>query len=62
MNQHVPLANLGSPGLPLTSYDQLGSRRRSDLPWPPERPPRSGPPRRRGLLRRVLPRLAFQTR
>lgn len=53
MHQHVPLAHLGSPGLPLTSYDQLGSRRRSDLPWPRERPPQGGRRPRRGLLRRI---------
>ena len=52
MNDHVPLGSLGSPGLPVGSYDQLGSRGRPDLAWPPEpRPPR--PPNRRGLLRRV---------
>ena len=53
MNQHVPLGSLGTPGLPLTSYDQLGARRRENLPWPAEPPPRPGPTRRRGLLRRL---------
>jgi hypothetical protein len=52
MHQHVPLGNLGSPGLP-TPYDPLRSHRRVDKAWPPE--PRSGPgPRpRRGLLSRI---------
>ena len=64
MNQQVPLGSLGTPGLPLGSYEQLGSRSRTNLPWPAERPPRPGPTRRRGLLRRVgrLPRLAAGTR
>jgi len=53
MHQHVPLASLGSPGLPVSSYDQVGSRSPTNLPWPPERPPRPRPPGRRGLLRRV---------
>jgi len=53
MLQHVPSASLGSPGLPLRSYDQLGSRSRSDRPWPRERP-RPGPRKRRGLRRRVF--------
>ncbi|MGI3786229.1 MAG: hypothetical protein ACRYG2_36250 [Janthinobacterium lividum] len=63
MYQHVPLGSLGSPGLSVP-YDQLGSRSRPDLPWPPERRPRLGPPRRRGLLRRVVQplRLASGTR
>ena len=56
MHQHVPLGSLGSPGLPISSYDQLGSRSRPDLPWPTEPPPRPGPRRRRGLLRRVTRR------
>jgi hypothetical protein len=67
MNQHVPLGSLGTPGLPLSSYDQLGARRRQNLPWPAEPPPRPGPTRRRGLLRRVgravrAPGLATGTR
>ncbi|HEY0237453.1 MAG TPA: hypothetical protein VGC37_02295 [Friedmanniella sp.] len=53
MYQHVPLASLGSPGLPVSSYDQLGSHRRLDRPWPPDPPAPPGPHRRRGLLRRV---------
>ena len=54
MLPHVPSASLGSPGLHLRSYDQLGSSSRSDLPWPAEPPARPGPTRRRGLLRRVV--------
>lgn len=66
MTTHVPLSSLGTPGLPLSSYEQLGSptRSRINLPWPAERPPRPGPTRRRGLLRHVgrLPWLATGAR
>ncbi|SEP68176.1 hypothetical protein [Microlunatus flavus] len=64
MNPHVPLGSLGTPGLPLSSYEQLVSPSRTNLPWPAERPPRPGPTPRRGLLRRVgrLPRLVVGAR
>ena len=47
MHPHVPLGSLGSPGLPVP-YDQLGSRRRADPPWPPETPTAGGPRPRSG--------------
>ena len=58
------LERLCTYGLPLRSYDQLGSWSRDHLPPPTEPPPRPGPNPRPGLLRRVgrLSRLVAGTR
>ena len=60
----LSLSSLCTYALPLLSYDQLGSWSRDHLPPPTEPPPRPGPNRRTGLLRRVgrLSRLVAGTR
>ena len=64
MSQHLHLESLCTYGLPLRSYDQLGSWSRDHQPRPTALPPRPRPNRRPGLLRRVgrLSRLVAGTR
>jgi hypothetical protein len=61
---HLHLESLCTYGLPLRSYDQLGSWSRDHLPRPTAPPPAPRPNRRPGLLRRVgrLSRLVAGTR
>ena len=58
------LERLCTYGLPLRSYDQLGSWSRDRPPGPAALPPRPAPTRRRGLRGRVgrLSRLVAWTR
>jgi len=63
---HLPVSTLCTYGLPLRAYDHLAlDVRPAERPEPPRStaPPRPGPTRPRGLLRRAgLPRLVAGVR